>query len=88
MAHKDAIAGFFKVATMNLGRAFANCEQRCFVHKIGEVGAAHAGSAASDEVEVDVGVDPLVANVYIENLATIFEFRQRNDDLAVESTGA
>ncbi|CAB4660568.1 unannotated protein [freshwater metagenome] len=71
---------------MNFCSAFANCEQCCFIHEIGEVGAAHARSTACDEVEVDISVDTFVANMHIKNLAAVFEFRQWNYDLAVKAT--
>ena len=42
-------------------------EQRGLVHEVGEVGAAHAGRAAGDDVDVDVGRDLLVAEVHLED---------------------
>ena len=38
--------------------------------------------------EIDVGTDPLVAGVHLEDRLALFVLRQRHDDLAVETTGA
>ena len=57
-----------KSSRVHLVRAAAHGEQRGFVHEVREVGAAHAGRAAGDDVDVDVGVDLLVAEVHLEDL--------------------
>ena len=55
------------------------------VHEVGQLGAAHAGRAPRDEVEVDVGRQPLVADVDVEDLAAVGQLRKGYDHLAVES---
>ena len=66
----------------------AHREQRGFVDEVREVGAAHAGRAARDHVDVDVGGDLLVLEVHLQDLDPLFLRRQRDHDLAVEATGA
>ena len=72
---------------MHLVRAAAHGEQRGFVDEVREVGAAHAGRAACDDVDVDVGVDLLVAHVDLEDLDPLVLRGQRHHDLAVEAAG-
>ncbi|CAB4808135.1 unannotated protein [freshwater metagenome] len=85
LAHEDSVACFFEVTPMNFGGTFAYRKERCLIHKVGEIGAAHPGCAPSNEIEIDVGVDALVADMYIANLSAIFEFRQGDNNLTVES---
>ena len=57
------------------------------VHQVGEVGAAHARSTARDNCEVDVGADPFVLAVDLQDRQALFEVGERHDDLAVEAAG-
>ena len=68
-------------------RARPHGEQRGLVDEVGQIGTAHAGRAAGDDVEVDVGGHSLVPDVDLEDAAAIFELGQRHDDLAVEAAG-
>ena len=87
-AHEHAVACGVEVLLVDLVRAAPHREQRGLVHEVREVGAAHAGRAACDDVDVDVGVDLLVAEVDLEDLDPLVLRRQRHDDLAVEATRA
>ena len=86
-AHQHAVARGVEVFLVHLLRAAPHREQRGFVHEVREVGAAHAGRAARDDVDVDVGVDLLVAEVDLEDLDPLVLRRQRHHDLAVEAAG-
>ena len=88
LAHEHAVAGLLEVALVDLGAALAHGEQRGLVDEVRQVGAAHAGRAPGDEVEVDVGGHPLVLDVHLEDLAAVVELGQRHHDLAVEAAGA
>ena len=73
---------------MDLFDAAPHRKQRGFVHQVREVGAAHSGRPARQDVDVDVGRDLLVAHVDLEDLDALLLGRQRHDDLAVEAAGA
>ena len=54
-AHEHAVARHLEVVHVDLLVAGAHREQRGLVDEVGEVGAGHAGRAAGDDLEVDVG---------------------------------
>ncbi len=86
-SHQHAVARGVEVFAVHLAGAPANGEERSFVDEVREIGAAHAGRAAGDDVDVDVGVHLLVAHVDLEDLDPFVERRQGHHDLAVETTG-
>ena len=57
----------------------------CFVHEVGQIGAAHARCAACDQAQVDVLVDLLALYVDVQDLPTVLQLGKRNDHLTVES---
>ena len=77
-----------KSLRVHLVVAAAHREQRGLVDEVREVGAGHAGRAAGDDVDVDVGGDLLVAEVHLQDVAPLVLRRQRHHDLAVEATRA
>ncbi len=65
----------------------AHRDERRFVGQVLQVRTAHAGSPAGDGVEVQVGPDPLVPEVHLEDGLPLLLGGQRHDDLAVEAAG-
>ncbi len=55
LAHEDPVAGGFEVLLVHLVRTPAHGVEGRLVDEVGEIGAAHAGSAPGHELEVDVG---------------------------------
>ena len=88
LSDQDAITGLFEVTAVDLRVAGTHGEQGRLVDQIGEIGTAHSRGAACDEVEIDIGGDPLVLDVHLEDLTTIIEFGEGHDHLSVESARA
>ena len=83
----DAVARVLEVDALDVGRATANGEQRCFVHEVGKVGATHSRRGLGHRVEIDVVAHALPSRVNLEDCQTLFHFGEWNDDLAVEAAG-
>ena len=85
--HEDPVARGLEVLGVDLVEAAPYREERCLVHEVREVRAAHARCTAGDDVDVDVGRELLVLEVHLEDLDPLVLGRERDDDLAVEATG-
>ena len=84
-AKNHSVARIFKVDSLDVRRTAANCKQCCFVNKVRQVGAAHAGSCAGHGVEIDVLSHALSGGVHLQNGKALVGLWQRNDDLAIEA---
>ena len=88
LAHEDPVSGGVEVAHLDELAPAPHGVQRGLVDEVGEVGAAHARSAAGDDRQVDVGAHALVPAVHLQDRQPLVEVGQRHDDLAVEAARA
>ena len=56
--------------------------------RLAKIGTTHAGRAAGNNAEVNVGCGALALDVDPQNFEPVFELGQRHDHLTVETTGA
>jgi hypothetical protein len=80
--------GSVEVGAADRDRPPAHGDQRRLVEQVLEVRAAHPRRAAGERVEVGVDGQPLATGVHREDRPALLEARQRDDDLAVEASGA
>src|SRR4029079_12845292 len=81
-----AVACGVEVLAVDLVGTATHREQRSFVHQVREVGTAHAGRAARDNLDVHVGIHLLVAHVDFQNLDPFVLRGKWHEDLAVKTT--
>ncbi len=86
-SHQHLVARFLEVAVHDRRAAGAPCEQRRFVHQIGEVGAREAGRSARNRSEVHVGVDGHFARVDAEDGFASLQIGVADGDLPIEAAG-
>ena len=72
-AEDDAIAGVLEVDAFDLLGAATHGDERGLVDEVGEVGAGHARCGPGHDVQVDVGADPLVTGVHLEDRPALLE---------------
>ena len=73
LSHEDPIASCIEVAHLDVLAAPSHGVECRLVDKVRKVGAAHAGRPARDDCEVDVGSDPLVATVNLQDRDALVE---------------
>ena len=87
-AHQDLVLGQFEVVHRDLLAIEAGGVQRRLVHHVGQVGAAEARCAASQNVEVDVVGNGNLLHVHAENFFAAAHVGQSHHHAAVETAGA
>jgi hypothetical protein len=84
----NALHRVFEVCVLDLPALDAAGEDGRLVADVGEVGAREAGGLARDRVEIDVLRKRLAARVDLEDRLTPREIGWRDEDLAIEASGA
>ena len=84
-AHHDLVLGQLEVGHADHPLADAGREQGRLVDDVGEIGAREAGRAARDHLGIDVGPDPDLLHVHLEDFFPTQNVGVRHDHLAVEA---
>ena len=75
LAHHHAVSGRLEVLHGHRLAAPAHGVERRLVDQVGQVGAAHPGRPAGHQLEIDVGSEPLVLAVDLEDREPLLEIR-------------
>ena len=87
-AHEDFVLGHFEVGHGDEFAILARGPQSGFVHQVGKIGTGKSRSAACDYGKLDIFRQRNFARVHAENFFAAFYVGPRNDDAAVEASGA
>ena len=87
-AHEDLVLGHLEIEHREGVLVLAGGEKRRFVDEVFEVGAAHSGGAARDDVELDVGSERGLAGVDAEDGFAAADVGAVHGDAAVKTTRA
>ncbi len=87
-AHEDLVFGLLEVLHLDHAGVAARRHQGRLVAQVGQVGTAHAGGTARNDVGADIGPDGHLAHVDVEDLLTATDVGQRDIHLTVETARA